>query len=105
MTPMTKVCEEIAVVCDLSEPPTEKAMSRRLRKLGLTARGGCGGGKAGRKATLASAGSRSKVPQGLLKQLYEEFKGHPDALNQVGDAGMSSTSASLFYCYQSVINL
>ena len=81
-----KVCEEIAVVCDLSEPPSEKAMSRRLRALGLTARGGGGGGKVGRKAALAHAyggSSRSKVPPGLLKQLFEEFRGHPDALNQV----------------------
>ena len=76
-----KVCEEIAVVCDLDKPPSEKAMSRRLRKLGLTSRGAGGQTKAGKSS--ADGGGRSKVPAGLLKQLYQEFKDHPDALNQV----------------------
>ena len=78
------MCEEIAVVSDLPAPPSQAALSRRLRQLGLlrkekkkkikskVAAGGGGGG-----------GSRAAVPAALLRELYGQYKDHPDALNQI----------------------
>ncbi|KAG1650690.1 hypothetical protein FOA52_009421, partial [Chlamydomonas sp. UWO 241] len=72
-----KMCEEVAITNDLSAPPTQRALRRRLLVLGLIRKMGGGGGKKKPKAP------RPKVDASLLRSLFEEFRGQPDALNQI----------------------
>eukprot|EP00955_Chlamydomonas_euryale_P074084 361935-Chlamydomonas_euryale.AAC.9 len=84
---LAKACEEIAVTNDLLEPPTQRAMYRRLLSMGLVR------GRDTRKVSKEAAKPRAKrrcrgasapsVDAAMLRDLYEEHKDAPDALNQI----------------------
>ena len=83
------MCEEIAVVLDLDAPPPEKSVSRRLKQLGLVRREKIKN-KDRNRASGGGRGGAGAVSAALLKDLYAEFKEHPDALNQASKGCWSS---------------
>ena len=77
------------MLLDLDAPPSERAVSRRLRRLGLLrSEGKASKGKDKRRAGAASgaAAAAGSVSAALLRDLFGEFKDHPDALNQASGA-------------------
>ena len=68
------------MVSDLPAPPSQAALSRRLRQLGLLRKEKK---KKIKSKVAAGGGSRAAVPAALLRELYGQYKDHPDALNQI----------------------